>query len=331
MLRLRALRPAILMLRDAHALAHAVAEAERHAPFAFVQSADHLGAGRFVARSPRRSHLVRCSSANELVAAAIGEDSPRMRWAGRLALACARRADRAYAPSRFVADHLRERHGIDAAVLRPPGFREVAPCADGLPGLPKRYLIHFGQLNGCKGSDDLARALPLAWRRAPDLAMVWAGPDRTRRFESWSRGWGPHRDQVTWLGELPKPALYAVLRDAEASVLPSRVDNLPNTAIESLLFGVPVIGSDGASLDELIEPGVSGALVPIGDPEALAEAMLRAWRGESPARRGFTWSSEIFEAMRPERAVANLLALAGVAGASQDGGERPVGDTAQHR
>jgi glycosyltransferase involved in cell wall biosynthesis len=331
LLGLRSLQPAILMLLDAHALARAVAAAEREAPFAFVHSADHLGAGYFIATSPRRPHLVRYSAVNELWAEAIGENSARMRWASRLSLACARRATHSYAPSRFVADHHRSHYGIDAAVVRPPIFREIAPQAGDLPELPKRYLLHFGQLNGCKGSDLVAEALPRAWSQEPDLEMIWAGTDRTRHFDVWSRAWGPRREQVTWLGEVAKPALYAVLQGAEASVLPSRVDNLPNTAIESLLFGVPVIASDGASLDELIEPGVSGELVPIGDVDSLADAMVRVWRGESAARKGFTWSGEIARAMRPDRAIEALFALAGVLDPSGQGSERSLGEDSQDR
>jgi hypothetical protein len=40
--------------------------------------------------------------------------------------------------------------------------------------------------------------------------------------------------------------------------------------------------------------------------------MLRLWRGQSTARRGFRWSSPLAEEMRPENAVRNLLRLAGL-------------------
>jgi glycosyltransferase involved in cell wall biosynthesis len=94
-------------------------------------------------------------------------------------------------------------------------------------------------------------------------------------------------------------------------VIPSRVDNLPNTLIESLLLNVPVIGSLGASIDELIEPGISGDLVPIGDPTALAGAMLKAWRREVPWIEGKFPLSRIIDQMEPSTAAANLLRLAG--------------------
>jgi hypothetical protein len=38
--------------------------------------------------------------------------------------------------------------------------------------------------------------------------------------------------------------------------------------------------------------------------------VLRLWRGQSSARKGFTWRAAVAEEMRPACAVANLLALA---------------------
>jgi glycosyltransferase involved in cell wall biosynthesis len=311
---LRRLQPVLVMLGDAWALAAALRRREAEAPFDLVQSADYLGAGFFVPRRAGRPHLVRCTSASELTGAADGDRSARRAWAGRLQRACIRRADAAYAPSRFVAEHFATRHGLQLEVVRPPVFRDAEPSLEPIPGLPKRYLIHFGKLADVKGTSVLARALPLAWREEPELSLVLAGRDRDGRLPEWQAGWGRQRERVVWLGELEKPELYTALRGAEAAVLPSLADNLPNTAIESLLFGVPVIGTDGASLDELVEPGVSGELVPAGDSAALAAAMLRAWRGQGVAR-GFRWDSEVADAMRPERAVQSLLRLAGLDGA----------------
>jgi glycosyltransferase involved in cell wall biosynthesis len=299
------------MLGNAFALAAALRRREAEAPFDLVQSADYLGAGLFVPRRPGRPHLVRCSSASELTGAADGDESPRRRWMGRLQRACIRRADAAYAPSRFVAQHFAERHGLRVHVVRPPLFREAEPSDAPIPDLPKRYLIHFGKLSGVKGTPVLARALTRAWKQEPELTVVLAGRDRDQRLPEWRALWGPQRTRVVWLGELEKPELYAALRGAEAAVLPSLADNLPNTAIESLMFGVPVIASAGASLDELVESGSSGELVPAGDEAALADAMLRAWRGQG-VRRGFRWNSEIADAMRPQRAVEGLLRLGGL-------------------
>jgi glycosyltransferase involved in cell wall biosynthesis len=84
------------------------------------------------------------------------------------------------------------------------------------------------------------------------------------------------------------------------------MDNLPNTAIESLALGVPVVGTAGASIDELVVHGESGLLVPPADAAALADAMVEVWRGRSFGRVAPP------EEMRPERAVVELLRFAGL-------------------
>jgi glycosyltransferase involved in cell wall biosynthesis len=89
------------------------------------------------------------------------------------------------------------------------------------------------------------------------------------------------------------------------------MENLSNAVIESLLLDVPVLGSDGVSINELVEDGVSGALVPIGDAEALAAAMLSVWRREAQwCHSGFRMPA-ILSDMKPEAAASNLLHLAG--------------------
>jgi glycosyltransferase involved in cell wall biosynthesis len=308
------LEPPLIALADARKLAAALEKRDGERPFDLVQSADYRASGRFIESFAGRPHIVRCSSDGLLWAYANGDLSWRRRWESYLERRCVQRADVAYTPSRFVAQRLAHRYGIDVQVVRPPAALETKPEANPSRALPPRYLVHFGQLSGAKGTPLVARALPKVWDQAPDFHMVWAGPDRTGCLDEWREAWGEHADQLLWLGELTKPELYAVLQGAEAAVLPSAVDNLPNTVIESLLLGVPVIGTAGSSIDELVEPDVTGELVPVGDGEALAQAMLRVWRGQALARPGFHWDSALAQQMQPQNAVANLLRIAGLDG-----------------
>jgi glycogen synthase len=141
--------------------------------------------------------------------------------------------------------------------------------------------------------------------------MVWSGPvwDQ-QKLDYWRSLWGDRAKQVHITGPLSKSELYAVLQKADVAVLPSQIDNLPNTVIESLMFGIPVIGSRGASVDELVDEDQNGHLVDLGDADGLAKALVKMWRRNSPVLKGFEWNTAIAEEMRPERAVANLLALA---------------------
>jgi glycosyltransferase involved in cell wall biosynthesis len=302
---------------QAWALAAAMQRRHRLKPFDIVQSADYCAVGLAVRRVPGRIHLVRCSTAADLWNEVLGVRSRiREKWRERMERATLRRADKAYAPSGFVATHYRDQYGIPVDVLRPPSGLEVPPSSDPPCGLPDRFLFHFGSyLNKKTGTPWLGESLRIVFEMEPSLRMVWAGRGDFNEIAGLQHVLGKHRSKLQILYPLSKPDLYAVLQRADATVLPSLVDNLPNTAIESLMLGVPVIGTRGASIDELVEDGVTGELVQPGDVEGLASAIVKFWRGESTVRKGFTWSGSIMHEMQPERAIENLLKLAGVGSA----------------
>jgi glycosyltransferase involved in cell wall biosynthesis len=306
-------------LRGAAGLAQALAAREREAPFDLVQSSDYGLAGLCVPRRRGRPHLTRCSwlrSAYEAAAGcALTFDNRMLRYLERR---CLRRADAVYAPSRFIAQQAQREARRPVAVLRPPlptapgRFASAGAAADARP-LPPRYLVYVGQLSPLKGCDVLAAALPQAWAVEPELRMLWIGAEvRGGTFNQWAQHWGPHRSQVAWLGSVPRDELRQLVSGAAALVCPSRCDNLPNTVIEALSWGVPVIGSAGASIDELVIHGRSGLLGPIGDAAALADLLVRAWRGAcDPLRQGSLTLSEAFSQMGGEEPARQLIRLAG--------------------
>jgi glycosyltransferase involved in cell wall biosynthesis len=299
-------------VRGALGLSRAFERRDRESPFHFLQCADYGLAGLFIKKSSHRPHLVRCSWAADLFLKANENfNNLNSKLYCYLERHCIRKADIPYAPSKFVSNYYRESHKLELEVLLPPFMLEMV-MASSLPWeLPKRYFMYFGSICPRKGTDVLAAALPLVWRQESGFAMVWAGGSWHGALESYRRMWGEKASQVTWLGYISKPQVYAILKQSEVVVIPSRVDNLPNTLIESLLLNIPVIGSLGASIDELIEPGKNGELVPIGDPAALAESMLKAWRREVPWIDKPLILPEIFDQMQPQAAAANLLRLAG--------------------
>ncbi len=294
--------------RQASALGAALLRRESQVQVDLVQSSNFGLTGLFVPRRLGRVHIVRCSSATLPLAFATRVIRPLdALWTQRLENRCLQHADRVYSPSENVANYYRRWLGIDVAVIRPPLFIEADVASVSHLGLPSRFLLYFGLLCRYKGTDVLARALPLVWKQEPSFRMVWAGTGSFRRYAA---RWAPTEGRVQWLGALPKPLLYGVLSKAVASVIPSRCDNLPNTALESLSLGIPVIGSMGASLDEVVEPGRSGETVPIGDHRALADAMLRAWRNDHPwPMAGFS-RPKVFDEMEPKRAAEKLLRFA---------------------
>jgi glycosyltransferase involved in cell wall biosynthesis len=216
-----------------------------------------------------------------------------------------------YAPSRFVAGDYGRRFGVEVQVVRPPLFLDARPGSAPAIVLPPRYLMYFGYIGRIKGTDVLARALARAWEVAPDLRMVWAGTDHHGQLPGFRQFWGERASNVTWCGPLRKAELYALVRGAIATVAPTRCDNLPNTVLESLQLGVPVIGSQGASIDEIVDSGVQGELVPIGDSARLSQALVAAWRGEKPFDGRAFPPPPIFSEMQTAVAVKNFLELTG--------------------
>lgn len=285
-------------------------------PFDIVQSADSFAIGQAVRPLPGRLHVVRCCTAVDLYMDCDGQHDRETLARIAMEEAVIRRADLVYAPSALTARHYAAKLARPVSVLPTPVYVEVPAEEDPPPGLPPRYLLHFAnEMIPRKGCDLVAEALPLALARAPDLRMVWAGRFEPAYQAALLARLGPAAAaQVTILPRQPKAALYPLIRGATAAVLPSLIDNLPNTVLESLMLDVPVIGSRDSSIEELVEEGVTGTLIPNGSVPALAEAMVRAWTGALALPPGPPWAeSRIGRAFRPDQAIGAYLRTIGAA------------------
>ncbi len=78
------------------------------------------------------------------------------------------------------------------------------------------------------------------------------------------------------------PTLYAA---ADCLINPSKVDNMPISILEAFASGVPVVSTAAGGIPDMVENGVSGLLVPIGDHEAMARQVLRVLQDGSLAER----------------------------------------------
>jgi glycogen synthase len=304
------LRQALRWILQAQALAAALERRHAEAPFRLVQSADWQAVGLFVRRRPDRIRVVRCSSAADLYNSFDQVHSRSERLRSYLERRTMRSADFSYAPSNFLAEYFRQSHKLNIGVIRPPANFEIVESSSLPFSLPKRFFVHFGLLQDRKGTGLIAQALPIVWNAVPDLVMVWSGRCYDdEKLQRWQSLWGPRAGQVLITGPLQRAQMRTVLARADVAVLPSQVDNLPNTVIESLSLGIPVLGSRGASIDELVEENHDGHLVDLGDVQALASALIRMWRRDTPVVTGFKWETKIAREMKPEYAVAKLVGL----------------------
>jgi glycosyltransferase involved in cell wall biosynthesis len=76
------------------------------------------------------------------------------------------------------------------------------------------------------------------------------------------------------LGKLSNDRLLAMAYSAaDIFVIPSLQDNLPNTVLEAMACGVPVVGFATGGIPDMVRPGITGLLVPTGNVALLRSAI----------------------------------------------------------
>jgi glycosyltransferase involved in cell wall biosynthesis len=83
-------------------------------------------------------------------------------------------------------------------------------------------------------------------------------------------------DRLLDFGEVHDDRLLAALYSAsDLFLIPSLEDNLPNTVIEAMACGTPVVGFNVGGIPDMVRSGETGLLVDAGDASALSGAVRR--------------------------------------------------------
>ena len=164
---------------------------------------------------------------------------------------------------------------VDQNVFRPTDRAEANArfnlSDDGVarPGVA-RLLFGSANVNDTrKGFQFLAEALALLAQQHPDLTpeLLIFGKGRSQRFSEL-----PY--PVRHLGVLTTEAdVVAAYNAADALVVPSLEDNLPNTVVESLSCGTPVVGFRTGGIPEMIDHRQNGYLATVGSAQELADGL----------------------------------------------------------
>jgi glycosyltransferase involved in cell wall biosynthesis len=148
--------------------------------------------------------------------------------------------------------------------------------------LRRPVAIAAGRLRRQKGFDRLVPAFARVARAHPDweLRICGRGPQRKRLERLVSKH--DVRGNVELAGAVR--SLDAELAGASIFILSSRFEGLPMVMLEAMSMGLPVVSFDcPTGPSELVDDGVNGILVPEGDVDALADAILALV--EDPERR----------------------------------------------
>lgn len=152
-----------------------------------------------------------------------------------------------------------------------------------LPGCPGRRIGIVGRLEYRKDHLTLIRAAARVAQEMPEAAflLVGDGPERGRLEEEIAR---LQIDQnVFLLGE--RADVPRLLHAFDIYVLCSITEGLSLSILEAMAAGLPIVATRVGGNPELLDEGRAGLLVPSGDPEALAQAILRLLREPEHARK----------------------------------------------
>lgn len=135
-----------------------------------------------------------------------------------------------------------------------------------------------------KNTIALLRAMPSILEAAPNtrLRIVGGGPELQRlEREHLALGLG---GSVVITGALPDADVIEEYRAADIFCLPSLQEGFGIVFLEAMASGLPIVACRSAAVPEIVPEGEAGLLVPPGDPQALAGALLRLLR-DPPRRR----------------------------------------------
>jgi len=136
----------------------------------------------------------------------------------------------------------------------------------------QEVVLFLGRLDAQKGLDVALEAWAQVASRRPEAQLILAGDGPARgALEGQAGALGLARS-VRFLGRREDPEL--LLRASQVFILPSRSEGMSNALLEAMAAGLACVATRVGGNDELVQDGMTGLLVPPGDPEALAESLL---------------------------------------------------------
>lgn len=172
--------------------------------------------------------------------------------------------------------------GIDSRQLDVEETPAIARYRLGVPAQGAVIGV-LARLDPVKRHADLIAAFPQILQVAPTTRLIFIGdgpaaPNLRRLVHETGVA-----EQVYFLGE--RRDIPRVLNALDLLVLPSQQEGLPNSILEAMAAGVPVVATRVGGIPEIVVDGATGLLVSPGDPMALANAINSLLRNPGDRRR----------------------------------------------
>jgi len=308
--------PRLGWLLNRRRVARAIDQLVRHEGLVAIEAHDWCGPS--AGMRPACALGIRCNGSATYFGDLLGERvRAKVRWTERRALAG---ADGVVAVSRFTAQRTQRLFGLASVPGVIPNGVDMArfspaPMAQAVAG----EVLFLGTLVRKKGLLDLLCAFDQVLDACPEARLRLVGRDardtRTGADSTWAlgrQGLAAHaRERVLHPGPLAPEAVPAAIARATVCAFPSYAEALPLAWIEAMACARPVVAYDVGWAAEIITSGHDGILVPAGERQALARAIISLLASpQRAARMGLAARQSVarrFDASAVARTTADWL------------------------
>lgn len=252
----------------------------------------------------------------------VKQKMPVIRWVD--AVTSRRCLTHSVAVSETVSQHIQHHLGLKpesiTVIFNTFSFDQVTPtCSDprgkvfDILGLSKgdRLVLAVGRLLNQKSHVELVKAMADVVRKRPEAHLAIVGSQVDEAYVALVRktieelGLGANVQLLQ-----PRHDIPDFLAAADVFAFPSKYEGLGIALVEAIACGTPSVCSDIPVLNEVIQHGVTGLVVPVDDIRALAGAILRILDDRDLAKRmGEQAKIYAYENFHPDRKAESMVRL----------------------
>ena len=268
---------------------HEIKKVNKINPVDIVQSASSYGLAML--RNKKIPYVVRVSEYPDLWLGANQEVFDydkclaRKRLDNEIQYIALKRADKVVVPSFLMQELLQQKIKKETVVIESPILihQEDKFLFKEEKFESQKYFFTYGSLVNRKGIHTVIRIIDNLLDKYPDMKYVVAGGNGNIRVDGKQMKFTDYceqtvirnKDRVVYLGAISdRERLFSIIQNAYMCILPTRMDNLPNTCLEAMRLGKVVVSTTnerGTSAEQLITDGVNGYLANVDDEESLLQ------------------------------------------------------------
>lgn len=196
------------------------------------------------------------------------------------------------APSYAVGKAFEKDIGRKVTIIETPFWDEIKDKYDDrlyckvLKG--KKYILYFGRMTKDKGIYEIGQILERVLSERENIYFCFVGNTVVYNGENvrsvLQKSAGRYQNRIIFINKLSHEQLYPVIQNACMVLIPSRMDNFPNSCAEAMNFGKIVIGTNGTSLEQFITDGVNGFLAKPENADSLYQKVVSALNLSEPEK-----------------------------------------------